>query len=112
MRLQSPRVLRVEPEDEYVLRLWFTNGEERVFDLSPYLGIGVFRELKDTAAFRDVRASMGAVSWKGGQDLSADTLYLESVPASTVLVAREKQKRYRTERQARPRAQRRGLKPK
>ena len=81
MKLLSPRVSRVEPEGDYRLRLWFANGEERVFDLTPYLDTGVFRALKDTAAFCDVRVSMGAVCWGGGQDLSPDTLYLDSVPA-------------------------------
>lgn len=63
--------------------------------MTPLLSIGVFRELRDPAAFKSVRVAMGAIGWSGGQDLGPDTLYLDSVPVRTLLTAREKSPTYR-----------------
>ncbi|GHV09686.1 hypothetical protein FACS1894162_0790 [Bacteroidia bacterium] len=43
----NPRVIDVKPENDYMLRLYFTNGEVRRFDVKPYLEFEVFRALKD-----------------------------------------------------------------
>ena len=76
----NPRVKEVEPESGYKLRLTFTNGERRQFDMTPWLDKGVFRELRDQAVFRSVHPWHGTVQWSGGQDLCPDTLYEGSVP--------------------------------
>lgn len=72
--------MMVRPSDDYRLILRFANGEIRVFDVGPYLNIGIFRELKDQNKFRSVRVFLGSVQWQGGQDFCPDTLYLDSVP--------------------------------
>lgn len=74
----NPRVKEVSPEAEYVLRLVFTNGEVRLFDVKPYLDRGIFRELQESSFFKAVRAVMGSVRWPNGQDFCPDTLYMES----------------------------------
>jgi hypothetical protein len=38
-----------------MLRLHFTNGEVRRFDVKPYLGIGIFQELKDISLFNSAK---------------------------------------------------------
>ena len=80
VRKMNPRVEKVRPVDDYRLILKFANGEIRVFDVGPYLNIGIFRELKDQNKFRSVRVFLGSVQWQGGQDFCPDTLYLDSVP--------------------------------
>ena len=96
----NPRVRKVKPESDYRLRITFTNGEVRVFDVSPYLKTGVFRELLDPSVFRSVRPALGTIQWGGGQDFCPDTLYEESVPLEKELasVAREKPSAYRISR--------------
>jgi len=79
-RPMNPRVARVVPESGHRLRLTFTNGEVRVFDVTPWLAKGVFRELRDEAIFKSVRPWHGTVQWSGGQDLCPDTLYEDGVP--------------------------------
>ena len=76
----NPRVKEVIPEEEYRLRLTFTNGEVKVFDVSPLLNKGVFRDLRDRSMFRSVHPWHGTVQWSGGQDICPDTLYEESTP--------------------------------
>jgi hypothetical protein len=79
----NPRVKEVKPLPEYRLRLLFTNGEVRFFDVSPYLSKGVFRELRDLEVFNSVRPFLGSVTWINGQDFCPDTLYLKSVSEIT-----------------------------
>lgn len=83
----SPKIVRVEPRENSALRVVFANGEERLFDVSPYLDKGVFCELADANYFRQVSAAARFIYWPHDQDLSADTLYLRGVPVGTQEVA-------------------------
>jgi hypothetical protein len=74
----NPYVKSVEPKDNYSLLLTFENGEKRIFDLRPYLNMGVFKRLQNIALFKTARVVSGSVEWQGEIDLSYDTLYLES----------------------------------
>lgn len=78
----TPKITDVETRPGHRLHVRFENGEERVFDVAPYLDRGVFRELRDETYFRRVRAIRGGVEWPHEQDLSADTLYHAGVPAT------------------------------
>jgi hypothetical protein len=74
----NPRVKDVTPNRDYTVTLTFTNDEVKVFDMKPYLDIGIFKELKDLQLFNSVKPFLGSIQWKNGQDLCPDTLYLES----------------------------------
>lgn len=74
----NPRVKNVTPNRDYTVTLTFTNDEVKVFDMKPYLDIGIFKELKDLSLFNSVKPFLGSIQWKNGQDLCPDTLYLES----------------------------------
>jgi Protein of unknown function (DUF2442) len=54
-------------------------GQVGVFDMTPYLERGVFRELKDVNYFRQVGIALGAVTWPHGQDIAPQTLLSEMV---------------------------------
>jgi hypothetical protein len=79
----SPKVVRVEPLSDSHLRLFFDNGEVRLFDVSPYLDKGILQELKSDAYFRLVKPFFGGVQWPHEQDFGPDTLFLESELEST-----------------------------
>lgn len=76
----NPRVTSVRPLDNYRIELSFTNQERRVFDVKPYLSIGIFKELRDNAMFNGIRAFNGSIVWPNDLDLDPDTLYLDSQP--------------------------------
>jgi len=78
MNAVNPKVVDVQPRDDFSLWLTFANGERRIFDVSPYLDKGVFRELADMRYFRRVRVESGYVTWPHEQDFCRDTLYLRS----------------------------------
>ena len=74
----SPKVIRVEALNNYRLKLSFDNSEVRIFDVTPYLSRGIFQSLQDADYFQQVKPFFGGVQWPEEQDLSPDTLYLES----------------------------------
>ena len=74
----NPRVVNVKPEYDFTLRITFNNGEVKCFDVKPYLGIGIFKELQDLSLFNSVKPFLGSIQWANGLDLCPDTLYLES----------------------------------
>lgn len=71
---------QVKTLPEFRLLITFENGEEKIFDVRPYLGKGVFRELKDLNLFNRAKISFDAVEWPNGADLCPETLYQESLP--------------------------------
>ena len=75
----NPKVTKVKPQNNYLLHLWFTNGEQKIFDVKPYLEYEVFQPLKNQEIFNSVSQFLGSVTWSNNSDLSYDTLYLESV---------------------------------
>ena len=62
----TPKITRVEARPDHKLHVRFANGEARLFDVTPYLEKGVFRELSDEAYFQRVRPvffSTAATYW-------------------------------------------------
>jgi hypothetical protein len=77
--MMNPKVIKVQPEQNYMLNLWFANGEQRCFDMKPYLDFEVFQALKDSKIFNTATTFLASVTWSNNSDLSYDTLYLEGV---------------------------------
>lgn len=94
----NPEVTKVKANPDFTLDITFENGEQRIFDMKPYLPIGVFRQLKDYSKFKKVKPFFGSIAWATEQDLSNDTLYVEgkkvkakkySIPPSRLTIAAE-----------------------
>jgi hypothetical protein len=83
----NPKVTRATPQSNHRLLLEFDNGETRLFDLTPWLDKGVFRALRDSPEFAQVRVVDGSVEWPGEIDLSYDTLYLRSAAVKQATAA-------------------------
>jgi hypothetical protein len=83
----NPRVKSVTPADGHKLELVFTDGETGVFDCSPLLDFGVFKELNDVHYFNQVRVEWGTVTWPHEQDICPDTLYQDSQRTEPVSAA-------------------------
>ena len=75
----NQRVVNVRPERDYMLRIWFENGEVRCFDVKPYLEYEVFRPLKDEAMFNAVHPDGLSIEWPNEASLCPDTVYMESI---------------------------------
>ena len=72
------KVVEVRANEDFTLDLKFNDGSVRRFDVKPYLEKGIFRELKDKSYFKRVKVVFGTAQWPNEQDISPDTLYLES----------------------------------
>lgn len=72
-------ITNVKPLNNYQLLLTFENGENRIFDVKPYLNRGIFKELKDEKKFRSVRVSFDSIEWSNQADLDPEVLYEKSV---------------------------------
>lgn len=68
-------VKKVKPVEGYQLILTFANGEKRVFDMKPYLNIGIFKQLKNIAMFNTAHISFDTVAWKNEADFDPEFLY-------------------------------------
>lgn len=76
------KVIDVKPLASYLLQIEFDSKEVRIFDVKPYLHLGIFTELKDEDYFRKVRIGLDSIMWENGQDFGPEPLYLKSVSAS------------------------------
>jgi hypothetical protein len=74
----TPNITDVKAQDNYEILLSFENGEIKVFDMKPYIDKGFFKQLQDKTYFKTVKPHFDSIQWANGQDLSPDTLYLDS----------------------------------
>lgn len=72
-------VIKVEPKENYRLLLTFENNEQRLFDITPFLKIGKFQELKDKKLFNTVKVKFDSVEWENKLDLDPELLYEKSI---------------------------------
>lgn len=73
-------VTSVEVLEDYRLQLLFSSGENRLFDMYPYLEFPVFEKLKNRAFFSLAFIDYGTVVWPCEIDIAPETLYIESIP--------------------------------
>lgn len=67
-------VILVKALDNYKIYVELKNGKKGIFDMTPYLNFGVFKELKSVDYFREVGIVFGAVTWPHEQDIEPETL--------------------------------------
>jgi len=77
---ESHYPVAVKTLPNYQLLLKFDNGEERLFDVTPYLASPFFAPLKNQAIFRSARINPITVEWNGEIDICPDELYYNSTP--------------------------------
>jgi hypothetical protein len=78
-----PSVKTVKLLDGYRLLLQFANGEDRIFDVFPYLNIGKFADLKDPTMFSSVTVKFDSIEWANHLDIDPEFLYEKSLTAKT-----------------------------
>ncbi|MCX6153082.1 MAG: DUF2442 domain-containing protein [Candidatus Kapabacteria bacterium] len=72
------KVSKVEPLENYLLKLEFNNNEIKIFDMKEYLEHGVFKELVNMEIFRSVKINYDSIEWVNGADLCPDLLFEKS----------------------------------
>jgi hypothetical protein len=72
-------VKSAKPLEDYKLQIKFKNGEEKIFDLTPYLVIGKFAELRDISLFNTVTVKFDSIAWANQLDLDPEFIYAHSI---------------------------------
>jgi hypothetical protein len=80
------KVVAARANNDFSLDIKFDDGSVKRFDISPYLEYGIFQELKDKEYFKRVKVAFGTVQWPNEQDISPETLYVESVSIESITV--------------------------
>jgi len=75
----SAKVLSVFPVSGKKLRLLFSTGEIKLFDVTPYINGSWYGQLADDAFFSSVQPAGETVVWPDGQDIAPHELYENSV---------------------------------
>jgi hypothetical protein len=78
-----PAVISVKPLQDYKLLLRFSSGEEKIFDMTPYLNMGKFAELKDISLFNTVTVKFDSIEWANQLDIDPEFLHANSVSIKT-----------------------------
>ncbi len=73
-----PKAIDVKPLDNYLLLISFDNGEQKIFDVKPYLSHKAFETLNNKQLFNTVRVSGLSIAWANGADICPDELYNDS----------------------------------
>jgi hypothetical protein len=64
----------VKPLADYRLYVEIEDGRKGVFDMTPYLNLGVFKELQEIHYFNQVGIVHGTVTWPHEQDVAPESL--------------------------------------
>ena len=70
-----PSVQSVIARDDYLLDIRFSNGENGVLDMKPYLDFGIFNKIKDYRCFEKVAVAFDTIEWESGADLDPEFVY-------------------------------------
>ena len=80
------KIVKVEPQGGYRLRVAFSNGDAGARDLSDLISESgsMVEPLRDTAFFARVFLQHGVLAWPNGFDLDAIALHQEMAAAATL----------------------------
>jgi hypothetical protein len=59
------------------IKVTLSNGKRGIFDVTPYLDRGIFKELKDYQYFKRARIEFGTLTWPNEQDFSPETIEIK-----------------------------------
>jgi hypothetical protein len=68
------KIIKAIPIANYKIEILTSSGISGVFDVSPYLTGGAFKELVNESYFCSVRPASHGIMWPHEQDFSSDTI--------------------------------------
>jgi hypothetical protein len=74
-----PDVIEFEILPKHKIRVVLSNGNRGIFDVTPYLDRGIFKELKDYNYFKRARIEFGTITWPNEQDFSPETIEMRMI---------------------------------
>jgi hypothetical protein len=77
-------VKAVKPLPDFRIFVEIEDGRKGIFDVTPYLERGAFRQLRNVHYFNRVGIQFGAVTWPDEQDIAPETLLAEMLPVPEI----------------------------
>ena len=76
-----PKIVSVEPLENYKIKLNYETGEKKLFNVLPYMSGQWYEELYNNNYFKSVHlVSNGqGIEWENGQDIAPHELYEMSI---------------------------------
>jgi hypothetical protein len=76
----QPKIIKLKTLSDYKLKLFYETGEEKIFDVSPYIQGDWYGRLQDEEYFKTVYIQHDGIgiAWEDGQDIAPHELYDES----------------------------------
>ena len=73
----QPKIVALAPLAGYKLHVCYETGEEKIFDVSPYIQGDWYGRLRDIEYFKTVRIlpEGTGIEWADGQDIAPHELY-------------------------------------
>ncbi len=68
-------VIQVQTMSNYMLKVAFDTGETKIFNVKPYLDMGIFKKLQNQDVFDQAYVDYGTVCWPGSLDIAPETLF-------------------------------------
>jgi len=83
--INYPKIVSVQPLDNYQLIIEFSNKKYRQYDIKPLLKTDMFAPLKNQGFFKNVQIEQGgyAISWNDDIDISEYELWKNGVTIKT-----------------------------
>ena len=76
---QNIRAVKVETLDDYLLRVYFSNKEIKIYDVKPLLNYKMFVPIIDKKKFAKAKVKYNTVIWNENIDIDPEDLYWSSV---------------------------------
>jgi len=74
-----PNIKNVKVLEDYKLLLIYENEEKRIYDMKPNLKYEIYKKLEDYKLFEKVHTAGETIEWETGEDISPESLYIDSV---------------------------------
>jgi len=73
------RTVKIEPANDYCLRVFFSKGKVKIYDVKPLFDDEVYAPLKDKSLFDSVYVACSSAAWNDDIDICPECLYWESI---------------------------------
>lgn len=84
-------IIKIEPQEDYCLKLFFSDNSYATLDFSYLLEYKTLltNPLHDKQYFQSCFIDFGALSWKNGLELSAESLHLKAKSNNLLCTTKE-----------------------
>ena len=69
-----PKIKDVLPMENFLLKITYTNGEKRIYDMKKNFNLNFFKNLKNFEYFKLAKSEETTITWPQGEDIDQNDL--------------------------------------